>query len=222
MAQNIVIQGATYPDVPSLNMVKAGGGDAIFTDTSDTTATAGDVASGKYFYDALGQRTLGTGSGGGGGTKTYLIKDGVIQSGYTFTTVNTIITEKTTDGETYVELMGTAKNQYQSITTPLISCNAGSVLVIELVEMYGDYGYSWGNGNDYPSMSISDTVSSGTAGFVFSKVGFRKTTGSILYGKFCAGVPYGLTNVCVRISISGDSNHFGYTYIKNLYFYDFS
>lgn len=35
-------------------------------DLTDTTATAADVASGKYFYTNAGVRTLGTASGGGG------------------------------------------------------------------------------------------------------------------------------------------------------------
>lgn len=39
------------------------------TDISDTTAVAGDVAQGKYFYTAAGVKTAGTASGGGGATQ---------------------------------------------------------------------------------------------------------------------------------------------------------
>lgn len=66
MAQNISLWGATYPSVPSLLLPKQGGGTAAFTDVTDTTAAASDVASGKYFYTAAGVRTVGTASGGGG------------------------------------------------------------------------------------------------------------------------------------------------------------
>ena len=67
MAQNISIWGANYSNVPGVNLPKQGGGTATFTDVSDTTAAASDVASGKYFYTASGVRTAGTSSGGGGG-----------------------------------------------------------------------------------------------------------------------------------------------------------
>lgn len=40
-------------------------GNNTLIDISDTTAEANDVASGKYFYDKSGVRTLGTGSSGG-------------------------------------------------------------------------------------------------------------------------------------------------------------
>lgn len=66
MAQNITIQGATYSAVPAVTLPKSGGGTATFTDVTDTTAAASDVASGKYFYTAAGTRTAGTASGGGG------------------------------------------------------------------------------------------------------------------------------------------------------------
>lgn len=66
MAQNITLMGASYSAVPSVNLPKTGGGTASFTDVTDTTASASDVASGKYFYTASGVRTKGTSSGGGG------------------------------------------------------------------------------------------------------------------------------------------------------------
>lgn len=66
MAQNITLMGASYSAVPSVLLPKTGGGTASFVDVTDTTASAADVASGKYFYAADGTRTLGTASGGGG------------------------------------------------------------------------------------------------------------------------------------------------------------
>ena len=66
MAQNITLMGANYSAVPAVTLPKTGGGTASFTDVTDTTAAASDVASGKYFYTASGVRTQGTNSGGGG------------------------------------------------------------------------------------------------------------------------------------------------------------
>lgn len=65
MAQNITLLGASYTAVPAVTLPKTGGGTASFTDVTDTTAGASDVASGKYFYTSSGVRTQGTNSGGG-------------------------------------------------------------------------------------------------------------------------------------------------------------
>ena len=65
MSQNITLLGASYSAVPAVTLPKTGGGTASFTDVTDTTAAAGDVASGKYFYTSAGVRTQGTASGGG-------------------------------------------------------------------------------------------------------------------------------------------------------------
>lgn len=80
MAQNITLQGAQYSDVPAVELPKTGGGTASFTDVSDTTAAASDVASGKYFYTSAGVKTAGTASGGGGASN-------IVQG--TFTTSST-------------------------------------------------------------------------------------------------------------------------------------
>ena len=80
MAQNITLWGASYSDVPSVNLPKTGGGTASFTDVTDTTASASDVATGKYFYTSAGVRTQGTNSGGGGDSKNAQVVQGTTRT----------------------------------------------------------------------------------------------------------------------------------------------
>lgn len=89
MAQDVTIAGASYEDVPGIEVPKTGGGTSSFYDVTDTTATAADVAQGKYFYTAGGVRTEGTGSGSTVGTAhvyvmsqavgTYTASDGTLK-----------------------------------------------------------------------------------------------------------------------------------------------
>lgn len=92
---NITLLGASYTDVPAIDLPQTGGGTVRFyengggggtpaisvvdttdshggtireitaLDISDTTAVASDVAQGKYFYTAAGVKTAGAASGGG-------------------------------------------------------------------------------------------------------------------------------------------------------------
>ena len=50
MAQNVIINGVTYQNVPEVNIPKSGGGTAQFMDTSDANAAAGEILSGKTAY----------------------------------------------------------------------------------------------------------------------------------------------------------------------------
>lgn len=90
MAQNITLLGANYSAVPGVQLPKTGGGTALFTDVTPTTATAADVASGKVFFDSTGTQTTGTNSGGGGSNWTLL--------GSTELTVNTTSTSAASAG----------------------------------------------------------------------------------------------------------------------------
>lgn len=76
--QDITLMGATYLDVPAVELPKTGGGTASFTDVTDTTAVASDVAQGKYFYLANGTKVAGTSTGGGGGGYVTQDQDGYI------------------------------------------------------------------------------------------------------------------------------------------------
>ena len=68
MAQNVTIAGASYLGVPSIEMPKTGGGTAVFVDTSDANAAAGDITKGKTAYVG-GTKITGTleASSSGGG-----------------------------------------------------------------------------------------------------------------------------------------------------------
>ena len=54
MAQNVIINGVTYSDVPEVDIPKAGGGTAKFFDSAGTNVAAANVLSGKSFIGPNG------------------------------------------------------------------------------------------------------------------------------------------------------------------------
>ena len=56
MAQNVIIKG-DWSNVTEVLLNKEGGGKARFVDTSPTTATDADVASGKIYFKANGDQS---------------------------------------------------------------------------------------------------------------------------------------------------------------------
>ena len=54
MAQNVIINGVTYSNVPEVDIPKNGGGTAKFYDTAGADISAGDVLTGKTAYGATG------------------------------------------------------------------------------------------------------------------------------------------------------------------------
>lgn len=119
MSQNISLWGASYSSVPSVTLPKTGGGTASFTDVTDTTATASDVASGKYFYTAAGVKTQGTSTSGG-----YITQD---SDGYVVLSstngVPTLKTKSITANGTYNASSDNATG-YSSVTVNVQSSGA--------------------------------------------------------------------------------------------------
>lgn len=135
MAQNITLQGATYSAVPAVELPKQGGGTATFTDVTDTTAAAADVASGKYFYTASGVRTQGTNSGGGGSSKNAQTAQSTTRS--TSSTYTEVISLTCTKAGTY--------NVYWSTFRSSTSGTWGSQLYLDDTAYGSAQTGSWSN-----------------------------------------------------------------------------
>ena len=84
MAQNVVINGVTYQNVPEVDIPKSGGGTAKFFDTAGTNATGSDLLTGKTAYNASGSIS-GSMANNGSTSGTISTKAGTvtIPAGYT-------------------------------------------------------------------------------------------------------------------------------------------
>ncbi len=84
MAQNVIINGVTYANVPEVDIPKSGGGTAKFFDTASADGVAGNVLSGKKVYGASGEITGSMANNGAtGGEISTKAGTVAIPSGYT-------------------------------------------------------------------------------------------------------------------------------------------
>lgn len=84
MAQNVVINGVTYSNVPEVDIPKSGGGTAKFFDTASADATAGDILNGKKAYGSSGEITGSMANNGAtGGTISTKAGSVTIPAGWT-------------------------------------------------------------------------------------------------------------------------------------------
>lgn len=135
MAQNITLLGASYSNVPAVQLPKTGGGTARFDDASVTTATASDVASGKIFLAANGTITTGTNSGGGGTSKNAQTAQSTTRA--TSSTYTELISLTCTKTGTY--------NVYWSTFRSSTSGTSGSQLYIDDAAYGSAQTGSWSN-----------------------------------------------------------------------------
>lgn len=84
MAQNVIINGVTYQNVPEVDIPKNGGGTAKFFDTADGDITSADILTGKTGYGASGS-VSGSMANNGSTSGSISTKAGTvtIPSGYT-------------------------------------------------------------------------------------------------------------------------------------------
>lgn len=84
MAQDVVINGVTYQNVPEVDIPKSGGGTAKFYDTSAADAVATQILSGKVAFGSSGSITGSmTNNGSTGGTIGAVAGTYTIPAGYT-------------------------------------------------------------------------------------------------------------------------------------------
>lgn len=84
MAQNVIINGVTYQNVPEVDIPKSGGGTAKFYDTTGADVAAGDLLAGKTAYGSSGS-VSGSMANNGSTSGTIGTKAGTvtIPAGYT-------------------------------------------------------------------------------------------------------------------------------------------
>lgn len=136
MAQNITLMGASYSAVPAVTLPKTGGGTASFTDVTDTTAAAADVASGKYFYTASGVRTQGTSSGSGSSKNTQVVQGTTRTTSSTLTAIGAEMTvSKTGTYDVYWSAFRSSTSASYTYATRLFIDNTA----------YGTENATWSN-----------------------------------------------------------------------------
>jgi hypothetical protein len=89
MAQNVVINGVTYQDVPEVDIPKSGGGTAKFYDTAGATAAATDILTGKTAFGASGS-VSGSMPNNGATSGTISTKGGTVTVPAGYTTGGTV------------------------------------------------------------------------------------------------------------------------------------
>ena len=84
MAQNVIINGVTYQNVPEVDIPKSGSGTAKFYDTAGADAAAGDILATKKAFGSSGEIT-GSMANNGSTSGTISTKAGTvtIPAGYT-------------------------------------------------------------------------------------------------------------------------------------------
>lgn len=131
MAQNVVINGVTYSNVPEVDIPKSGSGTAKFYDTSGADAAAGDILTGKSAFNASGSISGSMANNGStGGTISTKAGSVTIPAGYTSGgTVSISSTEQAKIIASNIKSGVTILGQAGSLSLPTISQDSTSKIL---------------------------------------------------------------------------------------------
>lgn len=129
MAQNVIINGVTYSNVPEVDIPKSGGGTAKFYDTSGADAAAEHILTGKTAYGSTGSIS-GNMANNGSTSGTIGTKAGTvtIPAGYTsggtvsLTNVSDCVAGNILNGKSILGVSG-------SLQMPSISQDSGTKIL---------------------------------------------------------------------------------------------
>ena len=128
MAQNVVINGVTYSNVPEVDIPKSGGGTAKFYDTQAADATNADILTGKSAFGPSGSIS-GNMANNGSTSGTISTKAGTVTIPAGYTTGGTVSISSTEQAKLIasniksgVTLLGVAG----SLSTPTITQDSGT------------------------------------------------------------------------------------------------
>lgn len=123
MAQNVIINGVTYQNVPEVDIPKSGSGTAKFYDTASADASAGDILTGKKAYGATGEVT-GSMANNGSTSGTISTKAGTVTIPAGYTTGGTVSISSTEQAKiiaSNIKSRVTILGQAGSLSLPTIS-----------------------------------------------------------------------------------------------------
>ncbi len=131
MAQNVIINGVTYSNVPEVDIPKSGGGTAKFFDTASADAAAGDILTGKTAYGPSGSISGSMANNGGtGGTISTKAGSVTIPAGYTTGGTVSIATSAVSDCVASSILSGKSiLGVSGSLSMPTISQNSSTKIL---------------------------------------------------------------------------------------------
>ena len=94
MAQNVIINGVTYQNVPEVDIPKSGSGTAKFYDTAGADASGADILTGKTAFNASGS-VSGSMANNGSTSGTISTKAGTVTIPAGYTTGGTVAISST-------------------------------------------------------------------------------------------------------------------------------